>query len=101
MLLYNNEVQQKRTSIKQHTSQSSKTQMVQDSHSVLNIIGQKKAYDGNLHENVKEIDINELFNLKITTYICDNFSVHMPQLQSNKRCKRYPYIKSPVMFLMK
>ena len=52
--------------------------MVQDSHLVLNIIGQKKAYVGNIHENVKETDINELFNLKITTYICDNFGVHMP-----------------------
>ena len=50
----------------------------------------------NLHGNVKEIDIYELFGLKTTTYLRFNCSVHILQLQSNGRRKRYAYIKSPV-----
>ena len=70
--------------------------IVQDSHSVLNITGQEIACIDNLHENVKELDIYEFFDLKTTTYLRDNCSVHMPQLESNGRHKRYIYINPPV-----
>ena len=69
--------------------------IVQDSYSVLNITRQEIAYINNLHENVKEPDIYEFFDLKTTTYLRDNCSVHMPQLESNGRRKRYIYINPP------
>ena len=72
--------------------------MVKDSHSVQNITRQKIAYIGNLHENVKKIDIYELFGWTATTYLDDNCSVYMLQLQSNGRRKRYAYIKPTVYF---
>ena len=62
--------------------------MVQDSHSVLNINGQKIAYICDLLENVNEIGTCKLFGLKSTTY--------MAQLANNDRSERYAYIKSPV-----
>ena len=66
--------------------------MVQDSHSVLYITGQKIDYISHLQKNVKEIDIYELFGLKATACLRNNCSIYMPQLQSNGILKRL-YIK--------
>ena len=81
--LQQQKVQQNQVPIKQQTSQSSKIRMVQDSHLVLGITGQKIAYIGNPHENVKEK--YEWLGLNATAYLRHNCSVHMPQLQSNRR----------------
>ena len=50
-------------------SPSSKSRVVPESHSVLNTTGQKIAYVGNLHENVKKLHIDELFGFKKTAYL--------------------------------
>ena len=39
---------------------------------------------GNLHENVTENDLVELFGLRITNYLIDNCSIEMPNLQQWK-----------------
>ena len=44
-LMQQQEVQQNQALIKLHKSHSSKTQMVQDIHSILNITGQKMTYN--------------------------------------------------------
>ena len=90
----------KSTSLKIKTSQSLKIQMVQESKILLK---EKIVYVGNLCKNVEFIDIYDLFSLNTTTYLRDNcrvhipyFRVHIPQLQSNGRHKRYAYIKTSI-----
>ena len=75
--------------------------MIQDSPSVLNITRQKLAYIGSLYENVKELHMYKLFGLKATTYLRHNCSVHMPQLQSHGRHKRYVTLNHLLMISVK
>ena len=65
----------KSTSLKIKTSQSLKTQMVQESEILLK---EKIVYVDNLCKNVEFIDIYDLFSLKTTTYLRDNCRVHIP-----------------------
>ena len=63
------QIQQNQHLIKQSMSPSSKSRVVPEGHSVLNTTGQKITYVGNLHENVKELHIDELFGFKKTIYL--------------------------------
>ena len=42
-------------------------------------------YLGNLHENVTESDLVELFGIRTTNYLIDNCSIEMSNIQQNGR----------------
>ena len=52
-------------------------------------------YVGNLHENVTESDLVELFGPRTTLYLIDNCSIEMSKLQQNGRHNDYAFILTP------
>ena len=55
-------------------------------------------YAGNLHENVTESDLVELFGLMTTNYLIDNCSIEMSNLQQNGSHNGHAFILALVMF---
>ena len=52
-------------------------------------------YVGNLHENVTESNLVELFGLRTTNYLIDNCSIEMSKLQQNRRHNSHAFILAP------
>ena len=52
-------------------------------------------YVRNLHENLTESDLVELFGLRSTNYLIDNCSIEMSKLQQNGRHNGHAFILAP------
>ena len=59
--------------------------------------GKKKKimYVGNLHENMTERDLVELFGLWTTNYLLDNCSIEMSKLRQNERHNSHTFVLAP------